>query len=78
MTFNGTAQSLVFSSNGGNIAYDNISLSAVPEPQTAVLLLAGLLGLGFVARRQRNCRCVPLNRCPASRGAGRPASPPPP
>ncbi len=77
MTFSGTAQSLVFSSNGGNIAYDNISLSAVPEPQTAVLLLAGLLGLGFVARRQRNCRCVPVNRCPANRDGETPTSPPP-
>ena len=53
MTFKGTAQSLVFSSNGGTIAYDNLSLTAVPEPQTYALLLAGLLGLGFVARRQR-------------------------
>ena len=51
MSFDGTAQSLVFASNGGAIAYDNISLSAVPEPQTYALLLAGLLGLGFMARR---------------------------
>lgn len=54
MTFQGTAQSLLFASNGGNIAYDNISLTAVPEPETYALLLAGLFGLGFVARRQRD------------------------
>ena len=53
MSFDGTAQSVVFASNGGTIAYDNISLTAVPEPQTYVLLLAGLLGVGFVARRRR-------------------------
>lgn len=53
MTFDGTAQSLVFASNGGTIAYDNISLSAVPEPQTYVMLLAGLLGVGFMARRSQ-------------------------
>ena len=52
LAFAGTGQSLVFSNNAGNIAFDNISLSAVPEPEGYVLLLAGLAGLGFVARRR--------------------------
>lgn len=53
VSFNGTAHSLVFASNGGNIAYDNISISAVPEPETYLLLVAGLFTVGFVARRRR-------------------------
>lgn len=52
VSFKGTAQSLVFSSNGGNIAYDNISLTAVPEPETYAMLMAGLGMLVFVARRR--------------------------
>jgi hypothetical protein len=54
LTFAGTAQSMVFSSNDGNIAFDNISITAVPEPQTYAMLLAGLAALGFMARRRRD------------------------
>lgn len=54
LTFNGTAQSMVFSSNDGNIAFDNIRITAVPEPETYALLLAGLAAIGFVARRRRD------------------------
>ncbi len=53
MTFSGVAQSLVFASNAGNIAYDNISITAVPEPTSFALMLAGLVALGFMARRRQ-------------------------
>ena len=52
LSFKGTAQSMVFSSNGGAIAFDNIRITAVPEPETYALMLAGLAGLGFLARRR--------------------------
>ena len=35
---------------GGSI--DNVSVTAVPEPETAALLLAGLLVVGTAARRR--------------------------
>jgi len=43
----GTSDSL-----GGSL--DNVSVTAVPEPQTYALMLAGLGVMGFVARRRKN------------------------
>jgi hypothetical protein len=37
-----------------DVAVDNISISAVPEPATSAMLLGGLGLLGAVARRRRN------------------------
>ena len=54
LTFQGTAQSMVFSSNGGNIAFDNIQITAVPEPETYAMLLAGWVAVGFMTRRRRD------------------------
>jgi hypothetical protein len=44
------------SGNDHGLAIDNVSLSvsAVPEPSTYAMLLAGVAAIGFVARRRRN------------------------
>lgn len=36
----------------GNKSYDNLSITAVPEPESYALMLAGLGLMGFVARRR--------------------------
>ena len=54
LTFQGTAQSMVFSSNGGKIAFDNIKITAVPEPETYAMLLAGWVAVGFMTRRRHD------------------------
>lgn len=52
LAFQGTGRSIAFS-NGATAAFDNVSLNAVPEPQTYALMLAGLAALGAVVRRKR-------------------------
>lgn len=42
--------------NNGQFAIDNISVTAVPEPGTALLLTLGAVGLGLRARNRRNLR----------------------
>lgn len=41
-----------FSSNKGQFALDNV-VAAVPEPSTYAMLLLGLAGIGFAARRRK-------------------------
>lgn len=41
-------------SNGFAFESDNHAYTAVPEPQTLVLMLLGLVGLGFARKHQRN------------------------
>nr|WP_316639679.1 PEP-CTERM sorting domain-containing protein [uncultured Roseateles sp.] len=53
LTFAGTAQSVSFGGNAGNVAFDNITISAVPEPQAAAMLMLGLAGLLLGSRRRR-------------------------
>lgn len=48
----GTGKSVSFGHNGGFIAYDDITITAVPEPTTAMLLALGIAGLTLNARRQ--------------------------
>ncbi len=51
--FTGLAQSIVFSGNDGNIAYDNVAVNAVPLPAALLLFPMGAAGLGLSARRKR-------------------------
>jgi len=53
LSFNGTGQSISFGGNYGNVAFDNVTISAVPEPQSAAMLALGLIGLTTFLRRQR-------------------------
>lgn len=40
-------------SSKADVFFDNVSVTAVPEPSTYALMLAGLAGVGFLARRRR-------------------------
>jgi len=50
--FAGVGQSVSFAGNLPNVLYDNISITAVPEPGTWLLLTAGLLAVGVAKRRR--------------------------
>jgi hypothetical protein len=53
----GTNNTLTFAALGNSDSYgsslDKISVTAVPEPETYAMFLAGLAALGFVARRRK-------------------------
>lgn len=52
LSLSGTPQA--FAADALNAQYSgNITVTAVPEPETYALLLAGLAAMGFVARRRR-------------------------
>jgi hypothetical protein len=48
-----TINSLTFKSNSNAFEVDNFRVTAVPEPGTYALMLAGLGALGFMAKRRK-------------------------
>ncbi|MEO5735722.1 MAG: PEP-CTERM sorting domain-containing protein [Rubrivivax sp.] len=50
--FAGTARSVSFGGNAGNVLYDNVSITTVPEPATFALFASGLLAVGMLKRRR--------------------------
>lgn len=53
VSFSGEAKTIVLKGANGSIAYDNLTVSTVPEPQSYALMLAGLAAVGFLAARRR-------------------------
>ena len=53
VTFSGTGKSISFDGAAGHTAFDNVSITPVPEPTTYALMMLGLAGIGMVARRRR-------------------------
>lgn len=49
--FAGTAHSVSFGNAAGAAAFDNVALTAVPEPTSALLMALGVTGLLLVRRR---------------------------
>ena len=54
VAFSGTAKSISFDGAAGHTAFDNVSITPVPEPTTYALMMLGLAGIGMVARRRRS------------------------
>jgi hypothetical protein len=50
--FAGVARSVTFAGNAPEVLYDNITISAVPEPGTWLLMSGGALLLGMAKRRK--------------------------
>lgn len=53
LSFSGIGRSIGFGGNAGNVAYDNITITPVPEPGTCAMMALGLAGVMVAARRQR-------------------------
>jgi hypothetical protein len=52
-SFSGVGYSISFGGNDGQIAYDDVTVNAVPLPAAALLFPLGAAALGLSARRKR-------------------------
>ncbi len=52
-SFSGVGYSISFGGNDGQIAYDDVTVNAVPLPAALLLFPMGAAGLGLTARRKR-------------------------
>ena len=52
-SFAGTAKSITFGNAANMAAFDNISITAVPEPTTWLLMAAGLVAVGVAQRKRK-------------------------
>jgi hypothetical protein len=53
LTFSGTARSVSFGGNAGGVAFDNVAITAVPEPTSALLMALGGAALLIGARKRQ-------------------------
>ncbi len=51
--FAGLAHSISFGGDAPNVAFDNVTITAVPEPQACLMLAVGLAAVGLAKRRRR-------------------------
>lgn len=52
VAFSGTGKSISFDGSSGHTAFDDVTITPVPEPTTYALMMLGLAGIGMVARRR--------------------------
>lgn len=52
VVFDGVGKSIGFGGNAGNVAFDNVVLTPVPEPSTYALMAFGLVAVGLYQRRR--------------------------
>ena len=50
--FAGIARSIGFGGNAGEVLFDNVTITAVPEPSTYLILALGMVAVGFAKRRR--------------------------
>lgn len=53
LAFAGAGKSISFGGNAGNVGFDNISITAVPEPESYALVALGMVGVMLASRRKR-------------------------
>ena len=57
---------IAFGSKGYSSEFDNIAVSAAPEPSTWLLFIAGIGGVGLMLRRAKNHICLRFKAVPSA------------